>query len=138
MKNIPWKWIGIGVAVLAALVAVKFLPVAEWLKHFNEWIKSLGPLGFFLYIGVYAIATVLFLPGWIFTVGAGIAFGLLWGTVAAICGATIGATLAFLISRYAARDAVSKRFAKNKSSNRSMARSANRDGRWWDSCGLVR
>ena len=62
----------------------------------------------------YALATVLFLPAWIFTVGAGLTFGLVWGTVVAICGATIGATLAFLISRYAARRAVSQRFAANK------------------------
>ena len=114
VKKWPWKWIAVGVGVIAVIAAVKFLPVAEWLKHFTEWIKGLGPLGILLYIAVYAIATVIFLPGWIFTVGAGIAFGLAWGTVAAISGATIGATLAFLISRYAARGAVSKRFAKNK------------------------
>jgi len=114
MKNIPWKWIGIGVAVIAAMIAVKFLPVGDWLKQFNDWVKTFGPLGIVLYIGLYAIATVLFLPGSILTIGAGVAFGLLWGTVAAICGATIGATLAFLIARYAARDAVSKRFGKNK------------------------
>ena len=113
-KTWPWKWIGLGLAVIAAFVAVKFLPVADWLRTFNEWIKGFGPLGIVLYVGVYALATVLFLPGWIFTVGAGVAFGLLWGTVAAICGATIGATLAFLIARYGARSAVSKRFAKNE------------------------
>ena len=114
VKKWPWKWIGVGLAVIAAIVAVKFLPVTDWLKHFNDWVKGFGPWGVIFYIGVYAIATVLFLPGWIFTVGAGVAFGLLWGAVAAICGATIGAILAFLIARYAARGAVAKRFAKNK------------------------
>lgn len=114
MKNIPWKWIGAGLAVIALIVAVKFLPVAEWLKAFNEWVKSFGALGIVLYIGIYALATVLFLPGWIFTVGAGITFGLLWGTVASIFGATLGASLAFLIARYVARGAVAKRFGRNK------------------------
>lgn len=113
-KKWPWKWIGAGLAVVALIVAVKFLPVAAWLTGFNEWVKGFGPWAVVLYIGVYAVATVLFLPGWIFTVGAGVAFGLLWGTVAAICGATLGATLSFLIARYAARGAVSKRFSKNK------------------------
>ena len=82
----PWKWIATGLAVLAAIVAVKFLPVADWLKGFNEWIKSFGPWGVVFYIGVYAIATVLFVPGWILTVGAGVAFGLFWGTFAALGG----------------------------------------------------
>ena len=108
-----WKWVGLALGVIALIVAVKFLPIADWLKNFNQWIKGFGPLGVVLYIGVYALATVLFLPGWIFTVGAGLTFGLLWGTVAAICGATIGATLAFLIARYGARDAISNRFGKN-------------------------
>jgi uncharacterized membrane protein YdjX (TVP38/TMEM64 family) len=106
----PWKWIATGLALIAAIVAVKFLPVADWLKGFNEWIKSFGPWGVLLYIGVYAIATVLFVPGWILTVGAGVAFGLFWGTFTAL----IGATFAFLIARYVARGAVSKRFGKNK------------------------
>ncbi|MDQ6914105.1 MAG: TVP38/TMEM64 family protein [Verrucomicrobiota bacterium] len=110
----PWKWIALALAVMALIVAVKFLPVADWLNDFNQWIKGFGTWGVILYVGLYALATVFFLPGWILTVGAGVAFGLLWGTVAALCGATIGATLAFLIARYAARSAVSKRFARNK------------------------
>jgi uncharacterized membrane protein YdjX (TVP38/TMEM64 family) len=110
----PWKWMAAGLAVLAAIVAVKFLPVADWVKDFNEWVRSFGSWGVVFYIGVYAIATVLFVPGWILTVGAGVAFGLFWGTFAALIGATIGATFAFLIARYVARGAVSKRFVKNK------------------------
>lgn len=113
-KKWPWKWVATGLAVIAVIVAVKFLPVADWLKGFNEWIKSFGPWGVVFYIGVYAIATVLFVPGWILTVGAGVAFGLFWGTFTALIGATIGATFAFLIARYVARGAVSKRFGKNK------------------------
>jgi uncharacterized membrane protein YdjX (TVP38/TMEM64 family) len=113
-KKWPWKWMITGLAVVAAIVAAKFLPVADWLKGFNEWVKSFGPWGVVFYVGVYAIATVLFVPGWILTVGAGVAFGLFWGTFAALIGATIGATFAFLIARYMARDAVSKRFGKNK------------------------
>jgi uncharacterized membrane protein YdjX (TVP38/TMEM64 family) len=113
-KTWPWKWIATGLAVIATIVAVKFLPVADWLKDFNEWVRSFGPWGMVFYIGVYAIATVLFVPGWILTVGAGVAFGLFWGTFTALIGATIGATFAFLIARYVARGAVSKRFGKNK------------------------
>jgi uncharacterized membrane protein YdjX (TVP38/TMEM64 family) len=103
-----------GLVVIAAIVAVKLLPVGDWLKGFNEWVRSFGPWGVVFYIGVYALATILFVPGWILTVGAGVAFGLFWGTFTALIGATIGATFAFLIARYMARDAVSKRFGKNK------------------------
>lgn len=114
MKKIPWKWIGIVLVVFAIVIAVKFLPVTDWLKHFNEWVKTFGSLAVVIYAAVYALATVLFLPGWVFTVGAGVTFGLLWGTIAAIFGATTGAAFAFLISRYLAREAVSKSFARNE------------------------
>ncbi len=134
-KKWPWKWIGVAVAVVVLIIAVKFLPVTTWLRHFTDWIKGLGPLGIILYMGVYAVATVLFLPGWIFTVGAGIAFGLLWGTFAAICGATIGASLAFLLSRYVARDSISKRFGKNKKFNQIDA-AIGKQG--WKMVGLLR
>jgi uncharacterized membrane protein YdjX (TVP38/TMEM64 family) len=103
-----------GLVVIAAIVAVKLLPVGDWLKGFNEWVRSFGPWGVVFYIGVYALATILFVPGWILTVGAGVAFGLFWGTFTALIGATIGATFAFLIARYAAREAVSRHFGKNK------------------------
>ncbi|MDQ6623067.1 MAG: TVP38/TMEM64 family protein [Verrucomicrobiota bacterium] len=130
-----WKWIAVGVGVIAVIVAVKFLPVTEWLRVFNSWVKSFGPWGAVLYVGVYALATVLFLPGWIFTVGAGLSFGLLWGTVTALCGATIGATLAFLIARYAARGAISKRFGKDAKFKR-IDEAIGKQG--WKMVGLLR
>ena len=46
------------------------------------------------------LATVLFLPGWIFTVGAGLVYGIVGGTLVALTGAVIGATLAFIVARY--------------------------------------
>jgi uncharacterized membrane protein YdjX (TVP38/TMEM64 family) len=106
MNKSHWKWIGLAVAIVALMAAVRLLPVADWLRAFNDWIGGVGPLGIVMYATVYALATVLFLPGWILTVGAGIAFGLLWGTVAVSLGSTAGAALAFLIARYVARDAV--------------------------------
>lgn len=109
-----WRWLGLGFAVIALIVAAKFLPLADWLKGFSGWVRQFGPWGGVCYIAVYALATVLFVPGWILTVGAGVAFGLFWGSVVSISGASLGAIFSFLIARYAARDAVSKRFAENK------------------------
>jgi len=46
------------------------------------------------------------LPGWIFTVTAGLLFGVVGGTALALSGATIGAALAFLVARYLVRDSI--------------------------------
>jgi uncharacterized membrane protein YdjX (TVP38/TMEM64 family) len=92
--------------VIALFVAMKLLPVQQWLRNFNDWVGQMGIAGIFIFIAVYAAATVLLTPGIILTIGAGFAFGLWKGFVAVSAGATLGASLAFLVARFIARDRV--------------------------------
>ena len=108
-NRFPWKWIAVGIILVAMVSLRATLPIGEWLEHFNDWVAGLGPKGLIVYIGVYALATVLFLPGSILTIGAGFLFGVLKGSVVVSAGSTIGASLAFLISRYAARNWVAEK-----------------------------
>jgi len=95
------------IAILIALfLAMKFLPVHEWLRSFNDWVTRMGVVGIFIFIGVYAVATVLLAPGSILTIGAGFAFGLSKGFLAVSAGSTLGAALAFLVARFIAREKV--------------------------------
>jgi len=95
------------IAVLIALfLAMKFLPVQQWLGSFNDWVGQMGVAGIFIFIGVYVIATVLLAPGAILTIGAGFAFGLSKGFLAVSAGSTLGAALAFLVARFIAREKV--------------------------------
>jgi uncharacterized membrane protein YdjX (TVP38/TMEM64 family) len=89
--------------VVALFLAMRFLPVREWLTNFNDWVGQIGVLGIFIFIGVYALATVLLAPGSILTIGAGFTFGLWKGFFAVSGGATLGAALAFLLARFIAR-----------------------------------
>jgi len=94
------------VIVIALFLAMKFLPVQQWLGSFNDWVGQMGSVGIFIFIGVYAVATVLLAPGAILTIGAGFAFGLSKGFLAVSAGSTLGAALAFLVARFIARDKV--------------------------------
>jgi uncharacterized membrane protein YdjX (TVP38/TMEM64 family) len=89
--------------VIALFLAMRFLPVQQWLRSFNDWVGQMGTAGIFIFIGVYAVATVLMAPGSILTIGAGFAFGLWKGFLAVLAGATLGASLAFLVARFIAR-----------------------------------
>jgi|SRR5436190_2548003 len=89
--------------IIALFLAMKFLPVQQWLRSFNDWVGQMGVAGIFIFIGVYAVATVLLAPGAILTIGAGFAFGLWKGFLAVSAGATLGASLAFLVARFIAR-----------------------------------
>lgn len=108
-----WKLI-VGVLLVVGLViASQVLPVREWLTTFNDWVAGLGGLGIVIFIAVYVVATVLFLPGSALTLGAGFAFGVVQGFLAVSVGSTLGAAASFLVARHFARAAVSRRFGAN-------------------------
>ncbi len=62
-----------------------------------------------MYMLLYTVAPVLFLPGLPITLAGGILFGPFWGVVYTITSSTAGACLAFLVSRYVARDWVASK-----------------------------
>ncbi len=98
-----WKWGVLLLGLIALSSAASFLPLQDWIKTFTEWVQGLGPLGVVVFIAAYAVATVLFLPGSLFTIAAGLIYGVLAGTAVALTGAIIGASLAFLCGRYLVR-----------------------------------
>lgn len=84
------------------------------LRDALQWVDSLGTVGAIAFIAIYIIATVAFFPGSIITLGSGVVFGVVLGSLYVFIGATIGATTAFLVGRYLARGWVSKKIAGNK------------------------
>jgi uncharacterized membrane protein YdjX (TVP38/TMEM64 family)/rhodanese-related sulfurtransferase len=75
----------------------------------EQWVAGFGDAGPVVFMLLYALGTVLFLPGSVITLAGGAMFGPLWGTVYNLTGATLGALLAFLIARYLAADWVERR-----------------------------
>jgi uncharacterized membrane protein YdjX (TVP38/TMEM64 family)/rhodanese-related sulfurtransferase len=67
-------------------------------------IRSLGPWGPVAHVALFALGTVLFVPGALFGLAGGVLFGPVLGTILNIAGATLGATAAFLVARYVAAD----------------------------------
>ena len=105
-KSVVGRIVALLAIVVALFLAMKFLPVQQWLRSFNDWVGQMGVAGIFIFIIVYAVATVLLAPGAILTIGAGFAFGLWKGFLAVSGGATLGASLAFLVARFIARDKI--------------------------------
>ena len=67
-----------------------------------------------MFILIYVLACVCFVPGSVLTLGGGALFGVAWGSVYVSIGATAGATAAFLVGRYLARDWVARKIEGNK------------------------
>ncbi|WP_461483243.1 VTT domain-containing protein [Porticoccus sp.] len=98
--------LGLVVAGIAAAVIYRDALSAEALEH---WVADFGAAGPLVFMLIYAVGTVLFLPGSVITLAGGALFGPVWGTLYNLTGATLGATLAFLIARYLAGDWVEQK-----------------------------
>ncbi|MCU0841021.1 MAG: VTT domain-containing protein [Thiobacillaceae bacterium] len=99
----------IALALLGAIAAA-----IVWRDRFDAaalqaWVDGAGAAGPLLFMAVYALAAVLFLPGSVLTLAGGALFGPLWGTLWNLTGATMGAALAFLIARYLGGDWVARK-----------------------------
>jgi len=104
------KFIGLLIFIAVSIVVFQAADLGRYVKpeEIRAAIRSAGPMAPFLYLLIYSIAPVFFVPGWIISIAGGLAFGALWGTVLTVVGATIGATLAFLVARHLGRDFVAR------------------------------
>lgn len=88
----------------ASLLVVVFLPDEFNPSVVQTTIEQLGILAPIAFIVLFALATILFVPGALFALAGGAIFGPIWGTLLNLLGATLGATIAFLVARYIAAD----------------------------------
>ncbi|MBN8246712.1 MAG: TVP38/TMEM64 family protein [Verrucomicrobia bacterium] len=130
-----WKWLAGAVVLLALLSALRGLPIQSWLQAALDWVGRLGAWGPVIFIGIYIVASICFLPASVLTLGAGALFGVVRGSVCVSVGATLGATAAFLIGRHLARDAVARRIGQDPRFA-AMDQAVAREG--WKIVGLTR
>jgi len=107
------KWVSVVLILLSLFAIFIALPVKDAFLALEDWIAGLGVTGLVIFIAIYAVATVLMVPGSPLTLAAGAIFGPLWGgwgllwvTVAVSIASNLGAAMALLIGRYFARDRV--------------------------------
>jgi uncharacterized membrane protein YdjX (TVP38/TMEM64 family) len=98
-------------------------------------ISGLGPWAPIWFILAYIVACLTFFPGVVLTLGGGVLFGVIKGTLYVSIGATIGAGCAFLLSRYVGREWVARRFSRLPYF-RAIDDAVARDG--WKIVGLIR
>ncbi|MBE0710802.1 MAG: TVP38/TMEM64 family protein [Candidatus Aminicenantes bacterium] len=108
-----FKPIALFVMLLAFIVLARVFNLGSRIGELRAWILSLGAWGPLVYIGIYAVAVVLAIPGSAITIVGGVLFGSITGIAVVSIGSTIGAALAFLVSRHIARDSIARRFEKN-------------------------
>src|SRR4030042_1627775 len=96
--------------------ALRYFQLEQYLEkeRLRQCIAVYGIWGPIIYLAIWSVAPVLFLPGLPITIAGGILFGPFWGVVYTVLGATIGAVTSFLVARYLARDWVESKLAGTK------------------------
>jgi uncharacterized membrane protein YdjX (TVP38/TMEM64 family)/rhodanese-related sulfurtransferase len=96
------------VLIIAIAIAVYYRDQFD-VQLLEQWMNQAGLWAPVIFILIYIVSTVLFLPGSIITLGGGSLFCPGLGALYNLTGATIGAGISFLIARYLASDLVSER-----------------------------
>lgn len=105
-------------SLLRLALALLLMTAAAWviihrdqidIATLDAWLGSLGHWAPVSYIALYAVATVVLVPGAVFSLAGGALFGPFWGSILNLIGGTLGATLAFLAARYIAGDWVTRK-----------------------------
>lgn len=99
----------LGLILMAAVAAAIAMRDRFDVAALQAWVEGAGAAGPLVFMAIYALATVLFLPGSVLTLAGGALFGPVWGTLWNLTGATVGAALAFLVARYLGADWVTRR-----------------------------
>ncbi|MGK7957766.1 MAG: TVP38/TMEM64 family protein [Crocosphaera sp.] len=108
----------ITVLTAATIILVKQLgiletfSITESLQNLLQWIQDLGTIGYLIFILVYMSSAVFLIPASILTLGAGVIFDVVQGSILVSIASMLGAILAFLIGRYVARKWVAKQIKK--------------------------
>lgn len=85
--------------VIGVLLVINYRYVSISPSTIREWILSFGVWAPIIYIILYTVRPLVLFPASVLSLGAGLAFGALWGTVYTIIGATSGAALSFWVAR---------------------------------------
>lgn len=105
------KVIAVLVVAVAVVAALWLLPLQQWLLATLDWAERNPGQSWAVFVAIYIITTMCFLPALPLTLAGGAIFGVGLGSVLVSIGSTLGATGAFFIGRTLARRWVAHRIA---------------------------
>jgi uncharacterized membrane protein YdjX (TVP38/TMEM64 family) len=95
---------------------VRYFRLEQYLEteHLRQMLATYGMWGPAVHLGIWLLATAMYLPITPLVLAGGVLFGPVWGEIYVLIGATGGAVLTFLIARYLARGWVASKLARTR------------------------
>jgi uncharacterized membrane protein YdjX (TVP38/TMEM64 family) len=133
------KYSLISLIIMGVIIFAKQMGLIAQLQTFLEntlqWIDGLGSTGIFIFILIYMIATIFWIPGTILTLGAGFLYGVIQGSILVSVASMVAGTTAFLVGRYFVREKVDK-LIENQPKFQAIDQAVAKEG--WKIVGLTR
>lgn len=101
----------VGLAVTVAAIAL-VPPTQRLAIEFVDWVHRQGSGAAVMFAALYAVASLLLVPGSVLTLGAGFIYGVATGTAIVFPAAVVASLVAFGIARRVAHDAVQRRVTR--------------------------
>ncbi|MCT4566657.1 MAG: TVP38/TMEM64 family protein [Maledivibacter sp.] len=113
------KPVAISGIIIACIIMMKVFGIYDYFSGENidilrHWINGFGYFGPLVYILIFIIGCLLFLPAPPFVILSGLVFGSLMGAIWTAIAALVADTCGFLIAKYAARDMIVRWSNRNK------------------------
>jgi uncharacterized membrane protein YdjX (TVP38/TMEM64 family)/rhodanese-related sulfurtransferase len=108
IKNNLWRFLVLVFIVTGITLVITYRDQLD-ATAIQSWIEEAGNAAPLLFMFVYIVGTVFFLPGSVLTLLGGALFGPVSGTFYNLTAGTIGSMLSFLIARYLASSWVEKK-----------------------------
>jgi uncharacterized membrane protein YdjX (TVP38/TMEM64 family) len=96
-----------GFVVTLVIVASRFNladRISDLIQGACNWVKHFGGSAPLVFMALFNLGTLLFVPGSVLTLKGGVLFGMVWGSIYVLLAAIVGATLTFWLGRYCCRD----------------------------------
>lgn len=126
MKKKKWIWGVIfcgatGVAGALVWALIRFYPLIqslmqpEVMETFQKWLQSFGVLGAVVLVGVQFLQVLSgIIPALPIQIGAGLAYGAVWGLMICLCGVMLGSALVFAVVRRYGKPVVDRVLSQEK------------------------
>jgi len=98
----PWaRLVLLAVFLLGVVVIGKMTGFTDGLTvdGIRESMREAGVGGFFVFIATFCVGQLLYIPGFVFVMVSGLAYGPLWGSFASLIAANISVAVSFIIVR---------------------------------------
>ena len=107
-RRAAWR-LGVAAVVGGLVLALgRYYPVEHWALQLSNALRHAGVGGVLIYGLAYCVGAVFLLPAAMFSVGAGFAYGPVWGLMLAVPAAALSSLVVFLLARLALRGPVER------------------------------